>query len=101
MAQHFLLSAEARTLSIKKITRMSEDEAVEVFKSLRWASTDGEPVCPCCGSLNYWNMRATKRHKCKDCKKTYSVTSGTIFASHKLDLRDYLLVIALFTNAVK
>lgn len=101
MAQHFLLSSEAKTLSTKKVARMSEEEAVETFKKIRWADTNGEPVCPCCGSLNHWNMKATKRYKCKDCKKTFSVTSGTVFASHKLELRDYLLAIVLFTNAVK
>lgn len=32
---------------------------------------------------------------------TFSVTSGTIFAFHKLPLKDYLIAIAIFTNAVK
>ena len=101
MAQHFLLSTEAKTLSTKSIARMSELEAIYTFQNIRWASTNGKPVCSCCGSLNYWEMKATSRYKCKDCKKTYSVTSGTIFAYHKLELRDYLLAIVLFTNAVK
>ena len=101
MAQHFLLSPEAKTLSTKQVARMSEIEAIETFKNIRWNNTNGEPVCPCCGSVSYYDMKATKRYKCKDCKKTYSVTSGTIFAYHKLELRDYLLAIVLFTNAVK
>lgn len=29
---------------------MSEDEAFENFKAIRWSDTDGEPVCPSCGS---------------------------------------------------
>lgn len=101
MSQHFLLSPKAKTLSTKQVARMSEIEAKEVFKNIRWESTEGEPVCPCCGSLSFWDMSKTKRYKCKDCKKTYSVTSGTIFAYHKLELRDYLLAIVLFANAVK
>lgn len=101
MAQHFLLSPEAKTISTKKIARMSESEAVTTFRNIRWNDTNGEPVCPNCGSLSYWDMKATSRFKCKDCKKTYSVTSGTVFSSHKLELRDYLLAIALFTNDVK
>lgn len=32
---------------------------------------------------------------------TFSVTSGTIFAFHKQPLKDYLIAIAIFTNAVK
>ena len=84
MAQHFLLSPEAKTISTKRIARMSEDEAIKTFRDIRWNDTNGEPVCPCCGSLSYYDMKATKRYKCKDCKKTYSVTSGTIFLSREL-----------------
>lgn len=50
MAQHYLLSAEARNLSILKIATMSEMEAFKTFKMIRWSETEGEPVCPCCGS---------------------------------------------------
>jgi hypothetical protein len=31
----------------------------------------------------------------------YTVTSGTLFANHKLELRDYLMAIIIFSNAVK
>ena len=34
MSQHFLLSAKARTLSLAKVARMSEEEAAEAFKPL-------------------------------------------------------------------
>ena len=37
MAQHFLLSAAARTLSLAKVMRLSEEEAYETFKAIRWA----------------------------------------------------------------
>jgi len=33
--------------------------------------------------------------------KQYSVTSGTVFAYHKLPLQDYLAAIAIYTNSVK
>lgn len=49
MAQHFLLSAAARTLSLVKVMRMSDTEALEVFKAIRWADNDGEAYCPKCG----------------------------------------------------
>lgn len=39
--------------------------------------------------------------KCKGCGHQFGVTSGTIFASRKLPIRDYLLAIAIFVNAVK
>jgi transposase-like protein len=39
--------------------------------------------------------------KCKGCGHQFSVTSGTIFASRKLPMRDYLLAIAIFVNGAK
>jgi len=108
MAQHFLLSAQARTISEAEVARMSEDEAREVFESLRWSDTDGEPVCSNCGCTESYIInthtpsgKPVRRYKCKACRKQYTVTSGTIFASHKLELRDYLLAIIIFVNAVK
>jgi hypothetical protein len=50
MAQHFLLSAAARSLSAAKIMRMSDREVENVLLRLRWPSTDGKPVCPGCGA---------------------------------------------------
>src|SRR5271168_721695 len=34
-------------------------------------------------------------------KKNFTITSGTLFASHKLPLRGYLAAIAIFCNEVK
>jgi hypothetical protein len=34
------------------------------------------------------------------CKKDFSITAGTLFASAKLPLRRYLAAIAIFTNEV-
>ena len=46
MAQPFLLSAQARTLSLKAIYRDTEKAAYATFLRLRWPETKGEPVCP-------------------------------------------------------
>ena len=99
--QHFLLSAAARTLSLARVLRLSDDEAWETFKSIRWASTQGEPVCPRCGCLTIYSLNDNRRFKCAGCGHKFSVTSGTIFASHKLPIRDYLAAIAIFMNGAK
>ncbi|MCX6077602.1 MAG: hypothetical protein NTW78_12070 [Campylobacterales bacterium] len=39
MAQHFLLSANARDLLLMKLFNMSEDEAFLNFKAVRWSDT--------------------------------------------------------------
>jgi hypothetical protein len=41
------------------------------------------------------------RFRCRECKKDFSVTSRTLFASHELPLRGYLAAIAVFCNEVK
>src|ERR1700709_2820579 len=43
----------------------------------------------------------TTRWRCKACRADFSITSGTLFAWHKLPLRTYLMAIAVFCNEVK
>jgi len=101
MAQHFLLSAAARTLSLKAIYAAGNDKAYETFRKLRWPSTDGEPVCPHCGGLDAYEITTRRRFKCAACGKQFSVTSGTILASRKLKFTDLLAAICIIANAAK
>ncbi len=101
MSQHFLLSAAARTLSLPKVMRLSDDQAFEAFKAIRWANNDGAPVCPKCGGYVVWEFKARRLFKCKACQGQFTVTSSTIFASRKMDLRDILAAIAIFVNGAK
>lgn len=101
MSQHFLLSAAARTLSLSAVARMSDEEAHGTFKRIRWADNGGEPYCPRCGGVEYYAFATRPLWKCKACGHQYSVTSGTIFSSRKLPIRDYLLAIAIFVNGAK
>src|SRR5690606_886005 len=101
MAQHFLLSAQARTLSLRSIFAMGEDRAYETFCKLRWPETDGEPVCPKCGGLGAYRIPTRRRFKCRACLTQFSVTSGTIFHSRKLTFTDLLAAICMVMNAAK
>jgi transposase-like protein len=101
MAQHFLLSAKARTLSLGAIMRMSDDEAHARFVAIRFANNGGAAFCPHCECTAVYAYAARRIWKCKACERQFSVTSGTIFASRKLPIRDYLAAIAIFVNAVK
>ena len=101
MAQHFLLSTAARTLSLAKVARMTEEEARAAFQAIRWADRNGEPFCPECGGVALYAYKTRHLWKCKACRHQFSVTSGTIFASRKLPIRDYLLAIAIFVNGAK
>ncbi len=101
MATHFLLSNKARTLSLSAILRMTDDEAHDRFVAIRFAANGGAPYCPRCECTAVYTYAARKIWKCKRCNHQFSVTSGTIFASRKLPIRDYLAAIAIFVNAVK
>lgn len=101
MAQHFLLSAAARTLSLKTIYAEGEEAAYRRFCGLRWPETQGRPICPRCSSLGAYELAARRRFKCKACHHQFSATSGTIFASRKLAFVHLLGAIAVLVNGAK
>lgn len=104
MAMHFLLTKAAKTLSLAQVFRMKDDEAGMMLRRIRWADTEGEPVCSHCGRIDAYDCRRLKgapRFRCRACKKDFTITSGTLFASHKLPIRCYLAAIAIFCNEVK
>ncbi|MBD2840776.1 IS1595 family transposase [Erythrobacter rubeus] len=113
-SQHFLTSARARTLDLKRIARMSEEEAVDAFVLLRYPETDGEPYCPECGCQVTYKINRTiknrktgevtgksRKYTCAECTHQFSPTSGTIFHGRKLEHRDILFGIALWVNGAK
>ncbi len=81
--------------------RLSDDEAFAAFKAIRFADNGGDAFCPKCGSTTVYEYESRKIFKCKDCLAQFSITSGTIFASRKLAIRDILAAIAIFTNGAK
>lgn len=101
VAQHFLLSPQARTLSLAKVLRLSDQEAYDAFKAIRFAENDGEAFCPKCGCADPWNLPRRKMWRCKGCGWQFSLTSGTIFAARKLSFRNILASICLFVNGAK
>jgi transposase-like protein len=99
---HFLNTPAARSLSIAQVLRLSDEEAFATFQRVRFAENGGEPYCQHCGATKVYTLaEAPIRWKCSACRRKFSVTSGTIFHSRKLTIRDYLAVIALFCNGVK
>src|ERR1700719_320569 len=104
MSQHFLLSAAARTLTVASVARMPEEQVERTFVRLRWQDNDGNAYCPHCGCTTVYMARkgnGAPRWRCKACRKDFSITSGTLFAFHKMPLRNYLAAIAIFCNEVK
>jgi hypothetical protein len=78
-------------------------EVEHVFLRLRWPTTEGKPVCPGCGCMICYVCRRSAnqwRWRCKACRRDFSITSGTLFAWHKLPLRSYLQAFAAVCNEV-
>ncbi len=99
--QHFLLQSQARSISLKSVYRMTEDEAYQTFCALRWPETEGEAVCPKCGGTETYNITSRRRFKCVACLHQFSATSGTLFASRKMAFTDLLAAIVIFVNGAK
>jgi transposase-like protein len=101
VSQHFLLTTAARSLSLGQVLRLSDEEAHAKFVEIRWSNNGGQPYCPRCGCLDLYGFRCRPIWRCKGCGKQFSVTSGTIFHSRKLPIRDYLAAVAIFVNGAK
>ena len=101
MSQHFLLSAAARTLSLKSIYKGGEAKAYRLFCKLRRPETKGRAICPKCDRAKCYDLPKRRKFQCKACSHQFSVTSGTIFASRKIEFTDLLAAICLIANAAK
>jgi len=81
-----------------------------LVKRFRWLRRHCEPCRPirlfscwrrCPTVYKCRRPNGASRYRCKACRKDFSITSGTLFAFHKMSLRNYLAGIAIFINEVK
>ena len=82
---------------------MKDAEAEMAFRRIRWADTNGEPVCPHCGGVDAYDCRRLKgapRFRCRACVKDFSVTAGRC-SPPQAAAACYLAAIAIFCNEVK
>ena len=83
---------------------MEAAEAWTMFCVIRWPETDGDPICPHCACPTCWSCprsNGAPRFRCTACRRDFSPTSGTLFAFHKLPIRDYLAAVVIFCDEVK
>lgn len=108
-SQHFRLSKKARSLSKNRIHRLSGDEAFAEFCALRFAENGGEPFCAWCGHKHVYPIKRRKAKgpghtwRCASpaCRRDFSATSQTVFASHKVSFHKLLLLIAYQSQVAK
>jgi len=78
----------------------NEEAARVYFEKRRW---NGEPVCGHCGSVSTTECKDHKpmAYRCKDCRKHFSVRTGTVLAESRIPLQKWLLAIFMMTSARK
>ena len=103
MAQHFLLSKAAKTLSLAQCLRLSDEEAEAVSQGALGRDRRRASL-PALRRLERLRVPPPKRLAASVAANAASdspITSGTLFASHKLPLRGYLAAMRIFCNEVK
>lgn len=95
---HRELLSSAVDLAVTDISRWPKARCVRELALARWGSTSVMP-CPHCSTndAHYWRAREL-RWKCRACDKTFSVTSGTVFANRRAPLQKLIAGLLLFVN---
>lgn len=75
-----------------------EQAAIEHFTAIRWKNG---AFCPHCKSIRVYHFSDKRTHKCRDCRKRFSIKVGTIFEDSKIPLRSWMLAIWLITSHKK
>ncbi len=76
----------------------TQQSCIKYLEQKRWGN---KPICPYCESTNTYKAQDRLRHHCNGCRKSFSVTVGTIFHDTRLPLQKWFLLIALMHNAKK
>ena len=78
----------------------NENAARKWFESIIWP--DGKRGCPNCGSENTHECSHPKMpYRCKDCRKYFSIKTGTLMAGSPLPLLKWVYAIYLDTTSLK
>ena len=89
-------------LSIKQLTRQFSDDktAERWFINNRWPNGI---ACPKCGSMAIQDRptRKPQPYRCRDCKKDFSVKTGTLMHNSPLGCQTWAIALYLFSTGLK
>jgi len=91
---------QAKTLSLFDLSKMfpDEDAAIVYLSGILWPNG---PVCPFCQSVRTSPRTAKNVHRCKDCRKDFTIRIGTIFHRSHIPLHKWLYAMYQVVTARK
>lgn len=101
------MTTKPKTFAERAALFADPEAAREFIEQLRW---NGNPVCPHCGGEEPYKLTPkpdSKRpvrpgvYKCRECRKQFTVTVGTIFEGSKVKLNKWLYAIHLMCSSKK
>ena len=95
-----------KQVSFHEVMRWTDGECRDFLETMRWP--DG-PVCPKCGAKEPYTItrktesknKQTSLYRCRECKKQYTATVGTIFEDSKIPLSKWFAAIYLMCASKK
>lgn len=76
-----------------------DDKACKAhFAKIRW---NGEPVCPVCASKNVYERKQGHNYVCRECRRNFTVKTGTIFEQSNLSMLKWYLAMYFISTNVK
>lgn len=95
--------SDRKGLSVMELAEMFPDEkaARKWFENVRWKHGR---FCPKCGGMDTYKVLSGGKslpYRCRDCKRYFSVKTGTVMHSSKLPLRTWAIAAYLMLTSLK
>lgn len=78
-----------------------EEAAHKFFAERQWGKEEEDRFCPHCGGVRTVRSKHQMPYHCKDCRKRFSVRTGTILAESNVSLHKWLMAIYLLNTNLK
>ena len=78
-----------------------EEAAHRFFAEKQWGKDEKKRFCPHCGGVRTTRTDHRMPYHCKDCRKRFSVRTGTILAESNISLHKWLMAMYLLNTNLK